>query len=82
MPSTKLRLGVLKNPKAQPDRLMYQAYEILRVGHFLYNNNYEMQKLKPKKKNFTSKQCDDGEILSEDFATSRRMKYTSRCRFS
>ena len=48
LPSTKLYLMALKNAKMQLDSLMYQAYEVVRVGHLLYHDGYEMQKLKPR----------------------------------
>ena len=47
-PSMKLYLNVLMNAKTQLDGLMYQAYEVIRVGHLLYNDDSEMQKLIPK----------------------------------
>ncbi len=48
LPSTKLYLAALKNAKTQLDGLMYQAYEVVRVGHLLYHDDYEMQKLRPR----------------------------------
>lgn len=47
-PSTTLYLQTLRHAKKQLDSLMYQAYEVVRVGVLLYHDDYEMQKLKPR----------------------------------
>lgn len=47
-PSTRVYLTMLKDVKAQLDTITYQSYEIVRVGHLLCNDDYEMEKLKPK----------------------------------
>ncbi|EXJ58472.1 hypothetical protein A1O7_05897 [Cladophialophora yegresii CBS 114405] len=48
LPSMKSSLAVLEDAKAQLESLMYQSYEVVRVGHLLYHDDYEMQKLKPR----------------------------------
>ncbi|KIW66981.1 hypothetical protein PV04_06259 [Phialophora macrospora] len=47
-PSMNSYLALLTDAKVQLESLMYQAYEVVRVGHLLYHDDYEMQKLKPR----------------------------------
>jgi hypothetical protein len=49
-PSMNSYLALLTDAKVQLESLMYQAYEVVRVGHLLYHDGYEMQKLKPRQK--------------------------------
>lgn len=47
-PSTRVYLTMLQGMKTQLDKITYQSYEVVRVGHLLCNDDYEMEKLKPK----------------------------------
>jgi hypothetical protein len=47
-PSMTVYISALRDAKMQLDSLIYQSYEVVRVGHLLSTDDYEMQRLKPK----------------------------------
>ncbi|KAJ9606644.1 hypothetical protein H2200_008652 [Cladophialophora chaetospira] len=88
-PSMKLYLEALKDAKLQLDSLMYQAYEVVRVGHLLYHDDYEMQKLKPRQaerlkavrewKHSFTQLCENEQDLEIKYIVSTLLMYWSVC---
>ncbi|OCT51460.1 hypothetical protein CLCR_08890 [Cladophialophora carrionii] len=89
LPLMESSLAVLKEAKAHLESLMYQAYEVVRVGHLLYHDGYEMQKLKPRQelhlkavqqwKDMFHQLCIDGQFSEMGCIVSTLFMYWGMC---